>query len=119
LTEVLSWFSSVPEAKCCSTLKLGHNRFLPRSFQFIFLSLPLHSMLYSESLKSVFEQTATLHSAPNYRIPASILWISRLSYSENLIPAVSTQPEWVSLHASIPQVKCSSFKEKLALYQKH
>jgi hypothetical protein len=44
---VFSWFSSVPPGECWdSTLKLGHDRFLPSPFQFIHLS-PFHSTLYN------------------------------------------------------------------------
>jgi hypothetical protein len=46
LTEVFSWFSSVPPGKC---LKLGHNRFLPHHFQVIFHLSSFHATLYSLS----------------------------------------------------------------------
>jgi len=44
------WFSSVPPGKFWdSTLKLGHDRFLPNPFQFIIHLSPFHSTLYSLS----------------------------------------------------------------------
>jgi hypothetical protein len=44
------WFSSVHPGKCWdNSLKLRHDRFLTRSFQFIIHSSPLHSTLYSLS----------------------------------------------------------------------
>jgi hypothetical protein len=47
LTDFL-WFSSVSPGECWdSPLKLGHNRFLLNSFQFIIHISPFHSMLYS------------------------------------------------------------------------
>jgi hypothetical protein len=44
-----SWFSSVNTCECWdSGLKLGHDRFLPNTFQFILQLSPSHSTLYTE-----------------------------------------------------------------------
>jgi hypothetical protein len=37
----VSWFSSVPLGKICNCLKLGHDRFLPHSLQFIIHCYPI------------------------------------------------------------------------------
>jgi hypothetical protein len=41
-----SWFSSVPSGKCCdSTLKLGHDSFLPRPFKYTIYVGPYHPFI--------------------------------------------------------------------------
>jgi hypothetical protein len=48
-----SWFSSVLTGKLWdSTLKLGHDPFLPHPFQFIIHLSPLHSTLYNLSVQT-------------------------------------------------------------------
>jgi hypothetical protein len=45
LTWCFSWFASFPPDECWdSTLKLGHDRFLPNPFQFTIQLSPFHSM---------------------------------------------------------------------------
>jgi hypothetical protein len=45
------WFSSVPRDECRDgTLKLGHDRFLPNTLQFIVQLSPVHSTRYIASL---------------------------------------------------------------------
>jgi hypothetical protein len=62
-----SWFSSVHAGECRgSTLKLGHDRFLPNSIKFIIYFSLFHSTLYSPIYwKSLLNkiQSTTVHSS--------------------------------------------------------
>jgi hypothetical protein len=54
-----SWFYSVPPDKCLdSTLKLGHDRFLPNPFQSIF------HLAYHSTLHSLVTEKASLNKLP-------------------------------------------------------
>jgi hypothetical protein len=78
LTEVFQWFSPVPPGKCPdSTLKLGHDRFLPNPFQFI-IYLSYYSMLYS-----LVTEKASLNTLPTY--PAC--FTSHLHWEAPILPS--------------------------------